>query len=147
MCVTHGVTKAVRQATLGLVRQWDTKMETAEPVSYEFPGHAVGAFAHRRPMDSNLSQLYRVLTRDKVLLIGSRVCMCVTHGVTKAVRQATYHTHCLTRPKVACLTALVTPWVTHMHTRLPISNTYFGSGKAVGMMLFDVDRRESSGSG
>jgi hypothetical protein len=31
-------------------------METAEPVSYEFPGHAVGAFAHRRPMDSNLSQ-------------------------------------------------------------------------------------------
>lgn len=31
-------------------------METAEPVSYEFPGHAVGAFAHRRPMDSTLSQ-------------------------------------------------------------------------------------------
>lgn len=30
-------------------------METAEPVSYEFPGHAVGAFAHRR-MDSTLSQ-------------------------------------------------------------------------------------------
>jgi hypothetical protein len=32
------------------------KMETAEPVSYEFPGHAVGACAHRRPMDSTLSQ-------------------------------------------------------------------------------------------
>ncbi|CAG8901956.1 unnamed protein product [Penicillium egyptiacum] len=31
-------------------------METAEPVSYAFPGHAVGAFAHRRPMDSTLSQ-------------------------------------------------------------------------------------------
>ncbi|KAJ5375364.1 hypothetical protein N7517_007370 [Penicillium concentricum] len=31
-------------------------METAEPVSYEFPGHAVGAFAHRRPMDSTLNQ-------------------------------------------------------------------------------------------
>ncbi|KOS39675.1 hypothetical protein ACN38_g9482 [Penicillium nordicum] len=31
-------------------------METAEPVSYEFPGHAVGAFPHRRPMDSTLSQ-------------------------------------------------------------------------------------------
>ncbi|KAJ5985125.1 hypothetical protein N7499_008597 [Penicillium canescens] len=31
-------------------------METAEPVSYEFPGHAVGAFAHRRPMDLTLSQ-------------------------------------------------------------------------------------------
>ncbi|CAI7629120.1 unnamed protein product [Penicillium glandicola] len=30
-------------------------METAEPVSYEFSGHA-GAFAHRRPMDSTLSQ-------------------------------------------------------------------------------------------
>ncbi|KAJ5173952.1 uncharacterized protein N7500_001883 [Penicillium coprophilum] len=33
-------------------------METAEPVSYEFPGHAVGAFAHRRPMDSTLNQSF-----------------------------------------------------------------------------------------
>ncbi|KAJ5779021.1 hypothetical protein N7457_006741 [Penicillium paradoxum] len=31
-------------------------METAEPVSYEFPSHAVGPFTHRRPMDSSLSQ-------------------------------------------------------------------------------------------
>ncbi|QQK45486.1 Zinc finger, C2H2 [Penicillium digitatum] len=31
-------------------------METAEPVAYEFPGHTVGAFAQRRPMDSTLSQ-------------------------------------------------------------------------------------------
>ncbi|KAI9368013.1 hypothetical protein BJX61DRAFT_251229 [Aspergillus egyptiacus] len=29
-------------------------METAEPVSYEFPGHAVGAVASRRMMNSNL---------------------------------------------------------------------------------------------
>lgn len=35
-------------------------------------------------------RLYRMLTRDKVLLIGIRVCMCVTHGVTEAVRQATW---------------------------------------------------------
>lgn len=32
-------------------------METAEPVSYDFPGHA-GAFAHRRPMDSPLYPYY-----------------------------------------------------------------------------------------
>ncbi|KAJ5099150.1 hypothetical protein N7532_006151 [Penicillium argentinense] len=33
-------------------------METAEPVSYEFPGHAVGAFAHRRTMDAPLYPYY-----------------------------------------------------------------------------------------
>ncbi|KAJ5972676.1 uncharacterized protein N7479_002594 [Penicillium vulpinum] len=30
-------------------------METVEPVSYEFPGHALGPFAHRRPIDSSQS--------------------------------------------------------------------------------------------
>ncbi|KAI2766844.1 hypothetical protein DTO012A8_7957 [Penicillium roqueforti] len=30
-------------------------METSEPVSYDFPGHAVSAFAHRRSIDSTLS--------------------------------------------------------------------------------------------
>lgn len=33
-------------------------METAEPVSYEFPGHAVGAFAHRRAIDSPMFPYY-----------------------------------------------------------------------------------------
>lgn len=33
-------------------------METAEPVSYEFPGHGVGAFSHRRAMDSPLFPYY-----------------------------------------------------------------------------------------
>jgi hypothetical protein len=31
-------------------------METAEPASYDFPGHAMGGITHRRPMDSTLSQ-------------------------------------------------------------------------------------------
>lgn len=33
-------------------------METAEPVSYEFPSHAVGAYAHRRAMDEPLFPYY-----------------------------------------------------------------------------------------
>ncbi|CAI7583258.1 unnamed protein product [Penicillium pancosmium] len=33
-------------------------METAEPVSYEFPGHNVGAFPHRRAMDTPLFPYY-----------------------------------------------------------------------------------------
>ncbi|KAJ5545362.1 hypothetical protein N7535_006249 [Penicillium sp. DV-2018c] len=31
-------------------------METAEPASYDYSGHAMGGFTHRRPMDSSLSQ-------------------------------------------------------------------------------------------
>ncbi|KAL4782752.1 hypothetical protein BJX76DRAFT_279892 [Aspergillus varians] len=37
-------------------------METAEPVSYEFPGHAVGAVAPRRMMNSNLSHNFSFYT-------------------------------------------------------------------------------------
>ncbi|OOQ91486.1 putative C2H2 transcription factor (Azf1) [Penicillium brasilianum] len=33
-------------------------METAEPVAYEFPGHGVGSFPHRRAMDSPLYPYY-----------------------------------------------------------------------------------------
>ncbi|KAJ5166496.1 uncharacterized protein N7482_005277 [Penicillium canariense] len=33
-------------------------METAEPVSYEFPGHGVGSFPHRRAMDSPIFPYY-----------------------------------------------------------------------------------------
>jgi hypothetical protein len=47
-------TKSLRRKTV--VKCVQEKMETAEPVSYEFSGHAVGAFAHRRPMDLTLSQ-------------------------------------------------------------------------------------------
>ncbi|KAL4801724.1 C2H2 transcription factor [Aspergillus unguis] len=37
-------------------------METAEPVSYEFPGHAVGAVAPRRMMNSNLGHNFSFYT-------------------------------------------------------------------------------------
>lgn len=33
-------------------------METAEPVPFDFHGHPVGAFAHRRPMDAPLYSYY-----------------------------------------------------------------------------------------
>ncbi|KAF3403616.1 Asparagine-rich zinc finger protein AZF1 [Penicillium rolfsii] len=33
-------------------------METAEPVAYEFPGHGVGSFSHRRAVDSHLYPYY-----------------------------------------------------------------------------------------
>ncbi|KAJ5449620.1 uncharacterized protein N7458_006069, partial [Penicillium daleae] len=33
-------------------------METAEPVAYEFPGHGVGSFPHRRAVDSPLYSYY-----------------------------------------------------------------------------------------
>ncbi|KAJ5873580.1 uncharacterized protein N7473_013453 [Penicillium subrubescens] len=33
-------------------------METAEPVAYEFPGHGVGSYPHRRAMDSHLYPYY-----------------------------------------------------------------------------------------
>ncbi|KAL2816380.1 hypothetical protein BDW59DRAFT_10718 [Aspergillus cavernicola] len=39
-------------------------METAEPVSYEFPGHAVGAVAPRRMMNSNLSHNFSFYTTN-----------------------------------------------------------------------------------
>ncbi|KAL4899264.1 hypothetical protein BDW74DRAFT_171637 [Aspergillus multicolor] len=39
-------------------------METAEPVSYEFPGHAVGAVASRRMMSSNLGHNFSFYTAN-----------------------------------------------------------------------------------
>ncbi|KAL3455624.1 hypothetical protein BJX64DRAFT_281935 [Aspergillus heterothallicus] len=70
-------------------------METAEPVSYEFPGHPVGAVAPRRMMNSNLSHGFSFYTNPTASfpLPFHQPPSSATYGFGHALNSHPHHAH------------------------------------------------------